>query len=171
MWLPVEQPLSRGFISSVLMKRNFFPIKGFSRHWKPCQRQTLVMPLLLHVSTAATKSLTVVHHNTEGLHCYLMTCKNTMRSAWEISCALLKHMFGSVVPDELHLEGFNMYKRNRQVSYSNYPQLANQKGGGVAIYTKTHINAQVLKYVVNVTDMEFLSLKVTDPIQTVVAAI
>lgn len=39
------------------------------------------------------------------------------------------------------------------------------------MYAKTHQNAQVLNYIVNVTNVEFFALKFTDLIETVVVAI
>ncbi|KAI4881835.1 hypothetical protein NFI96_007838, partial [Prochilodus magdalenae] len=131
-----------------------------------------IMPLLSGVSATEASTMTVIHHNIEGLHCHF----EDMRKHHEIGlgdvlCFTETHMFGSALPEDLCLEGYRMYRHNRNVSYTNYTDLANQKGGGVAVYVKNHISAQRLQYIQGVTDMEFLALKITAPLQVVVVAV
>ncbi|KAL6485916.1 hypothetical protein MHYP_G00053080 [Metynnis hypsauchen] len=131
-----------------------------------------IMPLLSHVSVIDEPTITVIHHNVEGLHCHF----DDMRKHHEICrgdvlCFTETHMFGSAVPQDLQLEGYSMYKHNRNVSYSNFPDLANQKGGGVAVYVKSHLTAQRLQYLQGVTDMEFLALKITAPVRVIIVAV
>ncbi|KAI4875086.1 hypothetical protein NFI96_005976 [Prochilodus magdalenae] len=94
-----------------------------------------------------------------------------MRLDLVMFCASPKHTFGSAFPEDLCLEGYRMYRHNRNVSYTNYTDLANQKGGGVAVYVKNHISAQRLQYIQGVTDMEFLALKITAPLQVIIVAV
>ncbi|KAI4871520.1 hypothetical protein NFI96_008876 [Prochilodus magdalenae] len=131
-----------------------------------------IMPLLSGVSATEASTMTVIHHNIEGLHCHF----EDMRKHHEIGlgdvlCFTETHMFGSALPEDLCLEGYRMYRHNRNVSYTNNTDLANQKGGGVAVYVKNHISAQRLQYIQGVTDMEFLALKITAPLQVVVVAV
>ena len=80
-------------------------------------------------------------------------------------------MFGSVVPQEMQIDNYTLFKRNRHVSYNTLPQMANQKGGGVAIFAKNHLNVQVLQYLLGVTNLEYVAVKINNPIKTVVAAV
>ncbi|RXN03150.1 replicase helicase endonuclease [Labeo rohita] len=78
---------------------------------------------------------------------------------------------GSAVPAYLHLDGYTMYKRNRHASYTNYVHLANKNGGGVAIYVKNSFQVCPLMYMQNVTDLEYLVLKIEAPKQALIAVI
>lgn len=99
-----------------------------------------IMPLLKHAKTSANGGLTVIHHNVEGLHCHIDDIKKHHEICLgDILCFTETHMFGSVIPEEFQMDGYNMFRRNRQVSYSSFPQIAVQKGGGVAIYAKNHM--------------------------------
>ncbi|KAL2076326.1 hypothetical protein ACEWY4_028078 [Coilia grayii] len=121
-----------------------------------------VMPLLKHAKTSAHGSLTVIHHNVEGLLCHIDDVKKHHEMfLGDILCFTETHLFGSAIPQQLQLNGYNMFCRNRQVSYSSFSQLASQKGGGVAIYAKNHIQCHTLQYVSGVTDLEFLAVKIT----------
>lgn len=68
-----------------------------------------------------------------------------------------------------------MFKRNRlcvgQVSYTKLPQIANRGGGGVAVYVKDHIQIREKQYIHNVTDLEFVALKVEAPLDALIAAV
>ncbi|XP_062422358.1 general transcription factor II-I repeat domain-containing protein 2-like [Pungitius pungitius] len=79
------------------------------------------------------------------------------------------HLQGSFVAESLHLEGYNMFKRNRHLSYTNVPQIANR--GGVAVFVKSHIQVREKQYVHNVTDLEFVALKVEAPVRALIAAV
>ncbi|XP_068449333.1 uncharacterized protein [Clinocottus analis] len=98
-----------------------------------------MMPLLrIQQTLSRHDTLTIVHHNTEGLPSHV----NDIRSHHELCltdvlCLTETHLQGSFVADSLQLEGYNMFKRNRHVSYTNVPQMAGRGGGGVAVYVKT----------------------------------
>ena len=64
-----------------------------------------------------------------------------------------------------------MFKRNRHLSYTNVPQMANKRGGGVAVYVKEHIQVCEKQYFHNVTDLEFLALKVETPVSALIATV
>lgn len=81
--------------------------------------------------------LTIVHHNTEGLPSHV----NDIKSHHELClvdnlCLTETHLQGSFVAEILHLKGYNMFKHNRHLSYTNLPQMANIGCGGVAVYVK-----------------------------------
>lgn len=98
------------------------------------------MKPLLHIKQTLSRydTLTIVHHNTEGLPSHVKDIK----SHHEL-CLAETHLQGSFVADSLHLEGYNMFKCNRHLSYTNVPQMANRGGGGVAIYVKSNIQVRV----------------------------
>ncbi|XP_077385098.1 uncharacterized protein LOC144023466 [Festucalex cinctus] len=81
------------------------------------------------------------------------------------------HLQGSVAAGEAVLEGYTMFHRNRSVSYSNCPDLATKRGGGVGICVKNHIRVQEKRYVQNVTDIEFVVVKLEAPINMLIAAV
>ncbi|XP_062414952.1 uncharacterized protein LOC134107225 [Pungitius pungitius] len=132
-----------------------------------------MMPLLCMTQTLSRRdTLTIVHHNTEGLPSHI----NDIRSHHELCladvlCLTETHLQGSFVAESLHLEGYNMFKRNRHLSYTNVPQIANRGGGGVAVYVKNHIQVREKQYVHNVTDLEFVALKVEAPASALIAAV
>ncbi|XP_041855282.1 uncharacterized protein LOC121648892 [Melanotaenia boesemani] len=78
---------------------------------------------------------------------------------------------GSFVADSLQLDGFTLYKRNRHVSYTNVPQMASRCGGGVCCLCAKHIQVHEKQYLHNVTDLEFVVLKVEAPVQALIAAV
>ncbi|KAK1880571.1 ATP-dependent DNA helicase PIF1 [Dissostichus eleginoides] len=132
-----------------------------------------MMPLL-HIKQTLSRpdTLTIVHHNTEGLPSHV----NDIKSHHEMCLADVlflteTHLQGSFVADSLHLVGYNMFKRNRHLSYTHFPQIANRGGGGVAVYVKNHIQVCEKQYVYNVTDLEFLPLKGQAPVSTLIAAV
>ena len=132
-----------------------------------------MMPLL-HIKQTLNRhdTLTIVHHNTEGLPSHVSDIKNHHELCLaDVLCLTETHLQGSFVAESLHLQGYNMFKRNRHVSYTNVPQMANRGGGGVAVYVKDHIQACEKQYMHNVTDLEFLVLKVDAPVSALIAAV
>ncbi|KAF7642556.1 hypothetical protein LDENG_00255880 [Lucifuga dentata] len=132
-----------------------------------------VMPLF-HISQSLNRHETfiIVHHNTEGLP----SCVNDIKSHHElcladILCLTETHLQGSFVADSLQLEGYSMFKLNRRVSYTNFPQIANRSGGGVAVYVKNHIQVCEKQYLQNVTDQEFVALKVEAPLKALCSCV
>ena len=132
-----------------------------------------MMPLLrIQQTLSRHDTLTIVHHNTEGLPSHV----NDIRSHHELCladvlCLTETHLQGSFVADSLQLEGYNMFKRNRHLSYTNVPQMADRGGGGVAVYVKSHIQVREKQYIHNVTDLEFVVLKVEAPVSALIAAV
>lgn len=132
-----------------------------------------MMPLL-HIKQTLSRhdNLTIVHHNTEGLPSHVNDIKSHHELCLaDVLCLTETHLQGSFVAQSLHLEGYNMFKRNRHLSYTNVPQMANRGGGGVAVYVKNHIQVREIQYVHNVTDLEFLALKVEAPVSALIAAV
>lgn len=64
-----------------------------------------------------------------------------------------------------------MFKWNRNVSYTNYPDMASKDGGGVAIYVKNHIRVREKRYIQNATDIEFTVVKLEEPINALIAVV
>ncbi|CAI5689232.1 unnamed protein product [Oreochromis niloticus] len=89
----------------------------------------------------------------------------------DVLCLTESHLQGSFVADSLHLDGYTMFKRNRHVSYTNFPHMASRSGGGVVVYLRNHFQVQVKQYLHNVTDLEFLVLKVQAPFPALIAVV
>lgn len=49
---------------------------------------------------------------------------------------------------------------DRHTSYSTHQEIAKKDGGGVTIYCKEHILAQPKQYIQNMTDLEFIVIKI-----------
>ncbi|RXN36816.1 replicase helicase endonuclease [Labeo rohita] len=132
-----------------------------------------IQPILHIVQDSNLNSaLKIIHHNTEGLECHMedLKCHHELLLA-DVLCLTETHLSGSAVPAHLHLDGYTMYKRNRHASYTNYAHLANKNGGGVAIYLKNSFQVCPLMYMQNVTDLEYLVLKIQAPKQALLAVI
>ncbi|KAK9517538.1 hypothetical protein VZT92_022901 [Zoarces viviparus] len=131
-------------------------------------------PLLQHVQSAeqTAQSLTVIHHNTQGLPTHIedMKCHHEARLA-DVLCITETHLSGCIVAPMFQLEGYNMFTRSRHVSYTNYPDMTTKAGGGVAVYCKSHIQAELRQYMHNVTDLEFVVVNVGAPVRAVIAAV
>ncbi|XP_039454375.1 uncharacterized protein LOC120433000 [Oreochromis aureus] len=132
-----------------------------------------MMPLL-HVRQTLSRSevFTIVHHNTEGLPAHINNIKSHHELCLaDVLCLTETHLRGSFVAESLHLENYNLFKRNRHLSYTNFPQMANRSGGGVAVYVKSDIQVHEKQYIHNVTDLEFLALKVEAPVSALIAVV
>ncbi len=129
---------------------------------------------ILHIvqDSKMSSALKIIHHNTEGLECHMddLKCHHELLLA-DVLCLTETHLSGSAVPAYLQLDGYTMYKRNRHVSYTNYVHLANKNGGGVAIYVKNSFKVSPVMYIQNVTDLEYLVLKIKAPKQALLAVI
>ncbi|CAI5670059.1 unnamed protein product [Oreochromis niloticus] len=132
-----------------------------------------MMPLLQVRETASRPdTLTLIHHNTEGLPSHISDIKSHHEMCLaDVLCLTESHLQGSFVADSLHLDGYTMFKRNRHVSYTNFPQMASRSGGGVVVYLRNHFQVQVKQYLHNVTDLEFLVLKVQAPFPALIAVV
>ena len=129
-----------------------------------------IMPLLSAKNALHIDSLTVIHHNTEGLPSRL----DDIRHHHELTLAdvlCLTETRLSFVGDNLKLEGYGMFFRNRNVSYTNYPELAAKDGGGVAIYAKERLRPREVRYIHNIVDMEFVVVQLEAPIGMLIAAV
>ncbi|RXN36942.1 replicase helicase endonuclease [Labeo rohita] len=132
-----------------------------------------IMPLLQHVrENRQENTLTIVHHNTEGLgpHIEDIRCHHELQLA-DILCLTETHLTGSSTSSDLKLEGYNLITRNRHVSYSTHQEIGTKNGGGVAIYCKEHIPTQPRQYIQNVTDLEFVVIKIDSPIKAAIVAV
>uniref|UniRef100_A0A669C7Z1 ATP-dependent DNA helicase n=1 Tax=Oreochromis niloticus TaxID=8128 RepID=A0A669C7Z1_ORENI len=132
-----------------------------------------MMPLLQVRETASKPdTLTLIHHNTEGLPSHISDIKSHHEMCLaDVLCLTESHLQGSFVADSLHLDGYTMFKRNRHVSYTNFPHMASRSGGGVVVYLRNHFQVQVKQYLHNVTDLEFLVLKVQAPFPALIAVV
>ncbi len=131
-----------------------------------------IMPLLQHVKENRQEhTLTLVHHNTEGLASHMedIRCHHELQHA-DVLCLTETHLTGSCTSD-LQLEGYNLITRNRHVSYSTHQEIGKKNGGGVAIYCKEHIPSQPRQYIQNVTDLEFVVIKIDSPIKAAIVAV
>ncbi|XP_049586415.1 uncharacterized protein [Syngnathus scovelli] len=132
-----------------------------------------VMPLL-HVMPSVDRAnhLVVIHHNTEGLSCHVQDVVSHHELLFaDVLCFTETHLQGSVADGCACLEGFTMFHRNRSDSYTNCPDLATKRGGGVGICVKSHIAAQEKKYIQGVTDIEFVVVKLEGPLNVLIAAV
>uniref|UniRef100_A0A672HJK1 Endonuclease/exonuclease/phosphatase domain-containing protein n=1 Tax=Salarias fasciatus TaxID=181472 RepID=A0A672HJK1_SALFA len=132
-----------------------------------------MMPLLqMRETLSRPDTLTIIHHNTEGLPAHINDIKSHHEMCLaDILCLTETHLQGSFVADSLQLPGYNLFRRNRHLSYSNFPQIASRGGGGVAIYVRNHIQAREKQYLLNVTDLEFVALKLDAPVSAIIAAV
>lgn len=131
-------------------------------------------PLLQHVKSVdqTAYNFIVIHHNAKGLlsHIEDMKCHHELALA-DVLCVTETHLSGSFVASKFQLEGYNMFTRSRHISYMNYPDMAKKDGGGVAIYCKSHIQAQARRYMYNVTDLEFIVVKIEAPVRALIATV
>ncbi len=132
-----------------------------------------IMPLLQHLrENDLDQTLKIIHHNTEGLSSHIedIRCHHELLLS-DILCMTETHLTGSLVTPHVQLKGYNAFMRNRHVSYSTHQEIAKKAGGGVAIYCKEHISAQPRQYVQNVTDLEYVVIKVDSLIKATIAAV
>ncbi|XP_005755922.1 ATP-dependent DNA helicase PIF1 [Pundamilia nyererei] len=117
-------------------------------------------------------TLTIIHHNAQGLPTHMedMRCHHELSLA-DVLCITETHLSGSSVSPRFQLEQYNMATRNRHVSYTNHTDMANVNGGGVAIYYNTILTAESRKYLQNVTDLEFVVVKVESPVTALIATV
>ncbi|CAI5689228.1 unnamed protein product [Oreochromis niloticus] len=87
-----------------------------------------MMPLLQVRETASRPdTFTLIHHNTEGLPSHISDIKSHHEMCLaDVLCLTESHLQGSFVADSLHLDGYTMFKRNRHVSYTNFPHMASR---------------------------------------------
>ncbi len=131
-------------------------------------------PLLQHVKSTdqTAQNFTIIHHNAQGLPSHIedMKCHHELRLA-DVLCITETHLSGCFVSPKFQLEEYNMFTHGRHVSNTNYPDMARKDGGGVAVYCKSHIKAEAWRYIQNVTDLEFVVVKVEAPVRAVIAAV
>ena len=132
-----------------------------------------IMPLAHSTQTLnRPDTLTIIHHNTEGLGSHIndLKCHHELGLA-DVLCLTETHLQGSTVAESLLLEGYTMFRRNREISYSNNPCIANTSGGGVAVYVKNHLQARWKEWIHNATDLEYVVVKVEAPVNALIAAV
>ncbi|MCI4395547.1 hypothetical protein PGIGA_G00181850 [Pangasianodon gigas] len=133
-----------------------------------------IMPLLQGIKETNTnqdKTQKIIHHNTEGLASHIedIKCHHELQLA-DILCITETHLSGSCI-SHLQLEGYKMFARNRHITYSTYAEIAKKDGGGVAIFCKEDIQAQPRQYIHNVTDLEFVIIKIDTPTNATIATV
>ncbi|XP_077367827.1 uncharacterized protein LOC144011878 [Festucalex cinctus] len=121
---------------------------------------------------SAFPTLTIVHHNTEGLSSHMEDLKShhELRLA-DVLCLTETHLSGSFFPHHLQLEGCSTFVRNRQVSYSNRLDMAQKEGGGVAVYYRDCLRAEPRRFIQNVLDLEFAVIRVDAPVKALIATV
>ncbi|KAE8281756.1 ATP-dependent DNA helicase PIF1 [Larimichthys crocea] len=89
------------------------------------------------------ETLTVIHHNTQGLPSHIVDLKvhHELRRA-DVLCLTETHLSGSSVSPTFHLEEYNMFTRSRQLSYNTCVDMARKDGGGVAVYCRGNVQAE-----------------------------
>ncbi|XP_059203438.1 uncharacterized protein LOC131982826 isoform X1 [Centropristis striata] len=131
-------------------------------------------PLLHYVKTAdhTGPTLKIVHHNCQGLPSHMddIRTHHEFRLA-DVLCITESHLSGSFVSPDFQLEGYEMFARNRNVSYSNRADMAMKDGGGVAVYYRNSLQAESRRYFQNVPDLEFAVVKVEGPVRALIATV
>lgn len=91
------------------------------------------MPLLhLAATLNRPETLTVIHFNTEGDSSHTAGIKSHHELHIADVLALTEtHLQGSFVSESPNLEGHNVFKCNRHVSYTNNSHMVNKNSGGV----------------------------------------
>ncbi|XP_070814299.1 uncharacterized protein [Chaetodon trifascialis] len=118
------------------------------------------------------KALTVIHHNTQGLPSHIVDLKahHELQLA-DVLCLTETHLSGSSVSPIFHLEGYNMFARSRQTSYNSCADMASKDGGGVAVYCRCNVQAEPRRYMQDVTDLEFVVVKIEAPVKVLLATV
>ena len=131
-----------------------------------------VRPLHYFFTSDQPATLTIVHHNVEGLPCHIKDLKrhHELRLA-DVLCLTETHLSGASVSPDFLLEGYSFIGRNRHVSYSNRVDLAKKEGGGVATYCRSSLQPQEHCFLQNVTDLEFTVIKIQIPFKAVIATV
>uniref|UniRef100_A0A3B5QQ24 ATP-dependent DNA helicase n=1 Tax=Xiphophorus maculatus TaxID=8083 RepID=A0A3B5QQ24_XIPMA len=131
-----------------------------------------IRPLLHFQSGHQGATLTIVHHNVEGLVCHSEDMKQHHELMLaDVLCLTETHLFGSSVPASCQMEGYSFFSRNRHVSYSNRVDIATKEGGGVATYCRSLLQPQERRFFNQVTDIEFNVVKVETPIRALIATV
>lgn len=133
-----------------------------------------IRPLLhrfKHIDTTRS-TLTIVHHNTQGLPTHIadVKCHHEFPLA-DVLCLTETHLSGSSVAPLFHLEGYTLFNRNRNTSYSTYTHMAAQDGGGVVVYCRPYLQAEPRRFLQSVTDLEVVVVKIQDPVTALIATV
>ncbi|XP_051802391.1 uncharacterized protein LOC127533424 [Acanthochromis polyacanthus] len=133
-----------------------------------------VTPLLHHLNWTERPDaeVTIVHHNTQGLPSHMVDLKlhHELRLA-DVLCLTETHLSGSSVSSCFDLEGYTVFHRSRQASYTTCRDMAAKAGGGVAVYCRTALMAEAPSCMVRVTDLECLVVKVEVPVKVLIATV
>ncbi|KAM6967530.1 RRP15-like protein [Aplochiton taeniatus] len=108
-------------------ERKIYAVEEVTTSMKNMRRVTFdSIMTLLKKPVFLTLALTIIHHNTEGLLAHMGDIKrhHELQLA-DILCFTETHLSGSSVAASLDLEGYTIFKRNRNLStYSNCPEMA-----------------------------------------------
>jgi exonuclease III len=135
----------------------------------------LTRPLMHFVQQwSGGPTLTIVHHNTQGLMSHIQDVRahHEFRHA-DVLLMTETNLSGTSVPTEFELEGYHLVTRNRLVSYTsaNTRLIATKKGGGVAAYYRSSLQADSPSFLENVSDLEFAVVRVEAPVKALVATV
>lgn len=131
------------------------------------------MPFL-HIKQTASRPdiLTTVYHNTEGFPSNIDDIKSHHELCLsDVLCLTETHLQGSFVSEKFQLQAYKMFKCNRNLSYTNFPQMVNRGGCGVSGFVKDDMQVLEKQYIHNVTDLEFLALKVEAPVDALIGSV
>ena len=132
-------------------------------------------PLLTQISEHSTctedNRLTIVHHNTERLQSHIIDLKNHHELALaDILCLTETFLKGQNLPECLNIPGYKLVHKNREESYNSEQNMILKDGGGIAIYIKESLQFEVIRDVGEVTDLEFLGIKIENQVDSIVMA-
>ncbi|XP_074549060.1 uncharacterized protein LOC141807175 [Halichoeres trimaculatus] len=131
-------------------------------------------PLLHHLKWTEQPgtTVTIVHHNAQGLPSHIVDLRahHELRLA-DVLCLTETHLSGSPESPFFDLEGYTMFERSRRASYDAHEDMVAKAGGGVAMYCKSTLKAEVPRCMQHVTDMECLVLKVEVPVKVLIATV
>lgn len=114
--------------------------------FRPVSLDDMMPPPYIKQTLSMPDTLIVVHNSTEGSPSHV----NDIKSHHElyladVLCLTETLLQGSFVAESLHLQGYSMFKCNRHLSYTDFPQMAYRGGGGVAVYVRSCIQVHERK--------------------------
>ena len=132
-----------------------------------------VRPLLsMQSELVGVNNLAIVHHNCERLECHMsdITSHHEFMCA-DIICLTETFLKGKSASPALNIPGYRLQYKNRRDSYTFQTELLAKDGGGTAIYIRENVLAKEIRYMHNVTDLEFTAVKVQQPCDAIVITI
>ena len=117
--------------------------------------------------------LCIVHHNIEGLTSHFADIQSNAEMEKADFICLSETMLGQNNKDnELQLSGYKLHRRDRIDCYqSNCPWMSSFKGGGIAVYVKSHVPASNYQPLSHLKNLEYIALQTEEPVQMIVICI